>query len=160
MSINQAFCDLFSNNKHALNYIKNKNVNLDLMHEDEMEMFEMEVWHYLQSNNKMHNPHAFIFPQDDNYTVVMHSTKKSMCAHTHINSLSDGIFYIRMFYVDKKYRGQGVGVRLFKKLELAAKMLKAKSIELQYTSNSRNFWLNMGFKDMYRSDCRMIKHLL
>ncbi len=159
LSISKSYELLFFNNNDALKYIKDKGKNLDLMNEHEVELFEMQLWHYLQLNNKIPNPHFLVFPQDNNYTIVMHSNKKTMCACSHMNSIIDGIFYIKMFYVHEKYRNQGEGVALFESLELLAKILKAETIELQHTPNSYNFWLKMGFTDKPNSDSRMIKNL-
>ncbi len=115
---------------------------------------EMNLLWFMQNTKKMSNPHLLIF-DGDGINIILKSKENYLIAYSELIS-DKGNCYLRMIYVPKESRGQGIATKVIGYLINDCKESGINAIETETENNSVNFFLKIGFNFMEGEENRMI----
>lgn len=105
----------------------------------------MSMYFRLQNSKMLQNPLKIHFAGDDT-TFIMRSTDKVMTMIEDVKINANSI-YIRLLYVDSKFRNQGIGRKVVDDIkEYCIKKGHIREITVEPTKDSIEFWKRLGFK--------------
>lgn len=118
---------------------------------------EMECIHFAQLNGLIENDIKVYYEGDGCYVqMVSHDNFHISIGLPQENS---NFVYIRNLYVPKKHRYKNIGRNVFLQTLKQAKERGCKSIQVEATKESLNFWCKLGFEMLEVKNLRMIYYV-
>lgn len=129
--------------------MKGKNIKLEKEENDYLRKWIIEEWKHHNTVDpiyqlKIIKPEELTFEENEEYYKIMFNNE--MFGFIGIKNYEKEIYLYR-FYIDEKYRGQGIGtIALNKLIEMAKGQDKDMSLEVVGSNIARDLYERLGFK--------------
>ncbi len=131
----------------------NKDIKLEKENNDYFRSWIIEEWKHHNTVDSIYQlriikPEELTFKKNEEYYKIM--CKNEMVGFIGIKNYEKEIYLYR-FFIDEKYRGQGIGtIALSKLIEMAKEQNKDMSLEVIGENIARDLYERLGFKTHYR----------
>ena len=133
--------------------MENSNIKLEKENNDYFRSWIIEEWKHHNTVDTIYQlriikPEELTFEENEEYYKIMY--KKEMVGFIGIKNYEKEIYLYR-FFIDEKYRGQGIGtIALSKLIEMVKGKNKDMSLEVIGENIARDLYERLGFKTHYR----------
>ena len=133
--------------------MENSNIKLEKENNDYFRNWIIEEWKHHNTVDPIYQlriikPEELTFEENEEYYKIMY--KKEMVGFIGIKNYEKEVYLYR-FFIDEKYRGQGIGtIALSKLIEMAKEQNKDMSLEVIGENIARDLYERLGFKTHYR----------
>lgn len=131
----------------------NKDIKLEKENNEYFRSWIIEEWKHHNTVDpiyqlKIIKPEELTFKENEEYYKIM--CKNEIVGFIGIKNYEKEIYLYR-FFIDEKYRGQGIGtIALSKLIEMAKEQDKDMSLEVIGENIARDLYERLGFKTHYR----------
>ena len=131
----------------------NRDIKLEKENNDYFRSWIIEEWKHHNTVDPIYQlrikkPEELTFEKNEEYYKIM--CKNEMVGFIGIKNYEKEIYLYR-FFIDEKYRGQGIGtIALSKLIEMAKEQNKDMSLEVIGENIARDLYERLGFKTHYR----------
>lgn len=131
----------------------NRDIKLEKENNDYFRSWIIEEWKHHNTVDPIYQlrikkPEELTFEKNEEYYKIM--CKNEMVGFIGIKNYEKEIYLYR-FFIDEKYRGQGIGtIALSKLIEMAKEQDKDMSLEVIGENIARDLYERLGFKTHYR----------
>lgn len=133
--------------------MENSNIKLEKENNDYFRSWIIEEWKHHNTVDPIYQlriikPEELTFEENEEYYKIM--CKNEMVGFIGIKNYEKEVYLYR-FFIDEKYRGQGIGtIALSKLIEMAKEQNKDMSLEVIGENIARDLYERLGFKTHYR----------
>lgn len=133
--------------------MKNLDVKLEKQNNDYFRKWIIEEWKHHNTVDPIYQlriiePEELIFEENEEYYKIMYNNE--IVGFIGIKNYEKEIYLYR-FFIDEKYRGQGIGtIALNKLIDMAKEQDKDMSLEVMGDNIARDLYERLGFKTHYR----------
>ena len=133
--------------------MENSNIKLEKENNDYFRSWIIEEWKHHNTVDTIYQlriikPEELTFEENEEYYKIM--CKNEMVGFIGIKNYEKEIYLYR-FFIDEKYRGQGIGtIALSKLIEMVKGKNKDMSLEVIGENIARDLYERLGFKTHYR----------
>lgn len=133
--------------------MENSNIKLEKENNDYFRSWIIEEWKHHNTVDTIYQlriikPEELTFEENEEYYKIM--CKNEMVGFIGIKIYEKEVYLYR-FFIDEKYRGQGIGtIALSKLIEMAKEQNKDMSLEVIGENIARDLYERLGFKTHYR----------
>lgn len=133
--------------------MENSNIKLEKENNDYFRNWIIEEWKHHNTVDPIYQlriikPEELTFEENEEYYKIM--CKNEMVGFIGIKNYEKEVYLYR-FFIDEKYRGQGIGtIALSKLIEMAKEQNKDMSLEVIGENIARDLYERLGFKTHYR----------
>lgn len=133
--------------------MENSDVKLEKENNDYFRSWIIEEWKHHNTVDPIYQlriikPEELTFAENEEYYKIM--CKNEMVGFIGIKNYEKEVYLYR-FFIDEKYRGQGIGtIALSKLIEMAKEQNKDMSLEVIGENIARDLYERLGFKTHYR----------
>lgn len=133
--------------------MENSNIKLEKENNDYFRSWIIEEWKHHNTVDTIYQlriikPEELTFEENEEYYKIM--CKNEMVGFIGIKNYEKEIYLYR-FFIDEKYRGQGIGtIALNKIINMAKEQNKDMSLEVIGENIARDLYERLGFKTHYR----------
>lgn len=133
--------------------MENSNIKLEKENNDYFRSWIIEEWKHHNTVDPIYQlriikPEELTFEENEEYYKIM--CKNEMVGFIGIKIYEKEVYLYR-FFIDEKYRGQGIGtIALSKLIEMAKEQNKDMSLEVIGENIARDLYERLGFKTHYR----------
>ena len=133
--------------------MENSNIKLEKENNDYFRNWIIQEWKHHNTVDTIYQlriikPEELTFEENEEYYKIM--CKNEMVGFIGIKNYEKEVYLYR-FFIDEKYRGQGIGtISLSKLIEMAKEQNKDMSLEVIGENIARDLYERLGFKTHYR----------
>ncbi len=133
--------------------MENSNIKLEKENNDYFRSWIIQEWKHHNTVDTIYQlriikPEELTFEENEEYYKIM--CKNEMVGFIGIKNYEKEVYLYR-FFIDEKYRGQGIGtIALSKLIEMAKEQNKDMSLEVIGENIARDLYERLGFKTHYR----------
>ena len=135
--------------KQCINIMENLDIKLEKENNDYFREWIIEEWKHHNTVDPIYQlriikPEELTFEENEEYYKIMF--KNEMVGFIGIKNYKKEIYLYR-FFIDEKYRGQGIGtIALSKLIEIAKEQDKDMSLEVSGYNIAKDLYERLGFK--------------
>lgn len=135
--------------KQCINIMENLDIKLEKENNDYFREWIIEEWKHHNTVDPIYQlriikPEKLTFEENEEYYKIMF--KNEMVGFIGIKNYKKEIYLYR-FFIDEKYRGQGIGtIALSKLIEIAKEQDKDMSLEVSGYNIAKDLYERLGFK--------------
>ena len=135
--------------KQCINIMENLDIKLEKENNDYFREWIIEEWKHHNTVDPIYQlriikPEELTFEENEEYYKIM--CKNEMVGFIGIKNYEKEIYLYR-FFIDEKYRGQGIGtIALSKLIEMAKQQDKDMSLEVSGYNIAKDLYERLGFK--------------